>query len=62
MFGYASVDDHVRWRETAEHAEVVERMGKSSLGRLGLGNPRVPGGNVFVSDSSMFHVRFRAGT
>ena len=62
VFGYASVEDHVRWRGTPEHALVVERMGESDLGRLGLGNASVPGGNLFVEDSSMFHVRFRPGT
>ena len=60
VFGYASVDDHIKWRQTPEHARVIEEMGRSELGMLGLGNANVPGGNSFVPDSSMFHVRFRA--
>ena len=61
VFGYASVDDHIRWRETPEHAKVLEDMAQSPLFKLGLRNPRIPGGNIFVPDSSMFHVRFRGG-
>lgn len=61
VFGYASVEDHVRWRETSEHAQVIEDMGLSAYGKLGLGNAIMPGGNMFVPDSSMFHVRFRTG-
>ena len=61
VFGYASVDDHIRWRETPEHAQVIEDMGRSILAKLGLGNARMPGGNIFVPDSSMFHVKFRPG-
>ncbi len=62
VFGYASVDDHVRWRETPEHAQVIEDMGRSPYGKLGMGNAILPGGNLFVPDSSMFHVRFRTET
>ena len=61
VFGYESVDDHIRWRQTPEHAQVIEEMGRSELGKLGLGNAILPGGNIFVSDSSMFHVRFAQG-
>ena len=61
VFGYASVDDHIRWRQTPEHALVIEEMGRSELGDLGLGNAILPGGNIFLSDSSMFHVRFAQG-
>ena len=61
VFGYACVDDHVKWRATPEHAQVLEEMARSPLGNLRLGNPNLPGGNIFVPDSSMFHVRFRAG-
>ena len=60
VFGYASVDDHVKWRETSEHAQVLEEMARSPLVRLGLANPNLPGGHIFVPDSSMFHVRFHA--
>ena len=61
VFGYASVDDHIKWRETPEHAQVIEDIGRSPLGNLGLGDASMPGGNIFVPDSSMFHVKFRAG-
>ena len=61
VFGYASVDDHIKWRETPEHAQVIEDIGRSPLSNLGLGNASMPGGNIFVPDSSMFHVKFRAG-
>ena len=58
VFGYATVDDHVKWRETREHAQVLEEMAQSPYGRLELADPNLPGGNIFVPDSSMFHVRF----
>lgn len=61
VFGYASVDDHVKWRATPEHAQVLEEMAQSPLGNVRLGDPNLPGGNIFVPDSSMFHVVFRAG-
>ena len=61
VFGYASVDDHIKWRETPEHAQVIETMGRSPLGNLGLGNARLPGGNIFVPNSNMFHVNFQEG-
>ena len=61
VFGYASVDDHVRWRETKEHAQHLEEVAGSPFGRLGLANPNLPGGYIFVPDSSMFHVRFHEG-
>ena len=61
VFGYASVDDHTKWRETKEHAQVLEDMAHSPLGKLDLGNPNLPGGNIFVPDSSMFHVSFSGG-
>ncbi|CAD6576652.1 MAG: hypothetical protein ASARMPRED_007812 [Alectoria sarmentosa] len=62
VFGYASVDDHLKWRETPEHTQLIEDLGRSPLENLGLGNASMPGGNIFVPDSSMFHVKFRAGT
>ena len=61
VFGYASVDDHVKWRATPEHAQVLEEMAQSPLGNVRLGDPNLPGGNIFVPDSSMFHVMLRAG-
>ena len=61
VFGYACVDDHVKWRQTPEHAQVIEEQAQSPLSKLGLGEPKMPGGNIFVPDSSMFHVKFRGG-
>ncbi|MCJ1401929.1 hypothetical protein MMC11_005146 [Xylographa trunciseda] len=58
IFGYASFDDHPNWRETPEHARIIEKMGRSPLK---LGNAIVPSGCIFVPDSSMFHVKFHAG-
>lgn len=61
VFGYVTVDDHIKWRETPEHAQVIEEMERSPLSKLGLGNANMPGGYIFVPDSSMFHVKFRSG-
>ena len=41
--------------------QVIEDIGRSPLGNLGLANANMPGGNIFVPDSSMFHLKFRAG-
>lgn len=60
VYGYASVEDHIRWRHTPEHAQVIDDIGRSPLGDLGLGDAVMPGGNIFVADSSMFHVKFFA--
>ncbi len=59
VFGYASVDDHIRWRETPEHAQVIEDL--EPLANLDLRPASVPGGSIFVPGESMFHVKFRAG-
>ncbi|KAJ7468043.1 hypothetical protein FB451DRAFT_1257869 [Mycena latifolia] len=62
IFGYATVDDHYTWRATPEHAQVIEEQDRSPLASMGLGDQiRMPGGNIFVPDSSMFHVKFHAG-
>ena len=61
VFGYAAVEDHVDWRKTPEHAQVIEDMSKSPLAQLGMGNAFLPGGFLFVPDASMFHVKFRKG-
>jgi hypothetical protein len=53
VFGYASIEDHMKWRETPEHAQAIEIM--EDLGRnLGLGSANIHG-------RDMFHVKFRAG-
>ena len=61
VFGYGSVDDHVKWRQTPEHAQVLEGIAKSPLAKLNMANPDIPGGKIFTPDSCMFHVKFRAG-
>ena len=61
VFGYASVDDHISWRRTPEYAQVLFDMARSPLGNLCLGNPSLPGGNIFLPDSSMFHVKSHKG-
>jgi len=59
VFGYATVEDHYKWRATPEHAKVIEDSGDSVLSKLGLDDGlKIPGGNIFVEESSMFHVRF----
>ncbi|KAJ6582888.1 hypothetical protein DFH09DRAFT_1144832 [Mycena vulgaris] len=61
IFGYESVDDHYRWRDTPEHAQVIAQGENSPLTIMGLAHrARFPGGHIFVPDSSMFHVKFRA--
>ena len=59
--GHVRVDDHIKRRETSGHAQVIEDIGRSPLGSLGLGNAIMPGGNIFVPDSSIFRVNFGAG-
>ena len=61
VFGYASVDDHIKWRETPEYAQVIEDIGQLLLDNLCLGNARMLGGFILAPDSSMFYVKFRAG-
>ncbi|KAJ7689387.1 hypothetical protein B0H17DRAFT_1202283 [Mycena rosella] len=61
VFGYAAVADHYAWRATPEHAQVIAAQDAEPLHKLGLKDDiRMPGGNIFVPDSSMFHVKFRA--
>jgi len=63
VFGYPGVDDHVRWRESPEMAQVIEDLvaGTANLG-FDLEPASVPGGGIFVpGESGMFHVKFRAG-
>ena len=54
VFGYASIEDHMRWRETPEHAEAIKIMG-SLVSNLSLGSADIQG-------KDMFHVKFRKGT
>lgn len=52
VFGSASVEDHMRWRETPEHAKANQIMIRFRKD-LGLG-PSTAGGR------EMFHVRFQS--
>jgi len=54
VFGYESIEDHMRWRETPEHAEAIKIMG-SLVSNLSLGSADIQG-------KDMFHVKFRKGT
>ena len=54
IFGYASIEDHMRWREAPEHAQAIEIMG-GLVTKLGLGSADIQG-------KDMFHVSFRKGT
>ncbi|KAE9409656.1 hypothetical protein BT96DRAFT_1012601 [Gymnopus androsaceus JB14] len=61
VFGYPTVEHHRKWRETPEYAEIIQDNEDSALSKLGLDNAILPGGNIFVPDSSMFHVKFQVG-
>ncbi|KAH8652642.1 hypothetical protein BGZ60DRAFT_419968 [Tricladium varicosporioides] len=52
VFGYASIEDHMRWRDTPEHAQVIE--GLSELGKFEFEDSDIFG-------KTMFHVRFQKG-
>lgn len=58
VFGYPSVDDHIRWRESPEHAQVMKEFEK--MPDWGLRPANLPGGGIFVPGECMFHVKFRA--
>ncbi|KAI9835699.1 MAG: hypothetical protein M1819_001876 [Sarea resinae] len=53
LFGYNSIEDHMRWRETPEHAQAIETMEDVSKNQ-GLEDANVTG-------RDMFHVHFHAG-
>ncbi|KAH6664273.1 hypothetical protein B0J14DRAFT_608181 [Halenospora varia] len=53
VFGYASIEDHMRWRETPEHAQVIE--GLSELSKFDFKDSDIFG-------KSMFHVVFKKGS
>ncbi|KAJ3984641.1 hypothetical protein F5890DRAFT_1515551 [Lentinula detonsa] len=50
VFGYASIDDHMRWREAPEHAKAVETMEELAT-KLHLDSADIYG-------TDMFHVAF----
>jgi len=54
IYGYASVEDHMKWRETPEHAEIVKTIA-DFVQQAGLRPAKVYG-------SSMFHVNFRTSS
>ena len=58
VFGYASIDDHMTWREQPEHAKAGENFKDLEKGNLS----RRPA-NVYGIDpiTRYFHVKFRAG-
>lgn len=61
VFGYATVEDHYKWRATPEHAKVIDESAESPLAKLGMADAILPGGHIFVPESSMFHVTFHSG-
>jgi len=54
VFGYASIEDHWRWRETPEHAQALEIM-EAIVERTQLAS-------AIVGGEEMFHVEFREGS
>ncbi len=52
VFGYASIKDHMQWRQTPEHAEVVSAPGPD------MEPAAVPG---IDPSTGYFHVKFQAG-
>ena len=57
LFGYAGIDVHMRWRETPEHAQVIEAFVAMSGKGLSLEVAALPGVDV---ETGWFHVRFRS--
>lgn len=53
LFGYDSIETHMKWRETPEHAKAIEMMGVMSR-EIGLKDFEVGGGG-------MWHVDFHSG-
>ncbi|CZR65390.1 uncharacterized protein PAC_15290 [Phialocephala subalpina] len=53
VYGYDSIDDHIRWKEQPEHAKAIESLGYV-VEKTGLGGAKVAG-------LDMFHVHFQEG-
>ena len=57
LFGYDTVEDHRKWRQTPEHAQVIKDL--EPLGKFDMAASNIPGGGKFVEDDKgMFHVSF----
>ncbi|EPE25949.1 hypothetical protein GLAREA_01861 [Glarea lozoyensis ATCC 20868] len=56
VFGYASIDDHMRWRETPEHARIMVQMGVLAE-KTGMSGTKAK----ILGGRSMFHVHFEGG-
>lgn len=50
VFGYASIGDHMRWRETPEHAEAIKIMGRLA--------EEFDFRDIDVHGQDMWHVKF----
>lgn len=57
-FGYASIDDHMKWRDHPEHGRAAEIFGDLEKKGLSLRPAGVPG---IDPSTGYFHVRFQAG-
>lgn len=49
LFGYDSIETHMKWRETPEHAKAIEVMGRMSK-EIGLKDFEVGGGGMWHVD------------
>ena len=58
VFGYASIDDHMKWREHAEHEKAGEIFKDLDRRNLGLQPASVQG---IDPSTGYFHVKFRTG-
>jgi hypothetical protein len=56
VFGYASIADHMAWRETPEHAKIIGQMEKLAE-KTGMTSPKA----AIFDGRTMFHVHFQAG-
>jgi hypothetical protein len=55
VFGYASIEGHMKWRETPEHAKAMEIMGEMAK-KTGLTDTKAS----ILQGRAMFHVHFQA--
>jgi hypothetical protein len=58
VFGYASIDDHMKWREQPEHGKAIEIFEDLDRRNLSLRPASVPG---IDPSTGYFHVKFRSG-
>ncbi len=59
VFGYESIEDHMKWREHPEHDKPVEVFEDLKKRNLTVKSVNVPG---IDPDTGYFHVKFSAGT